>query len=146
MHTPPPVHGSSMVGEYISKSELINTTFDTQFINLGTSAKIDEIGKGSVKKLFKYFGILWETIYHCIFFSPQVGYLAMTAKGGAFFKDVLVGFLLKFFGVKLVIHFHNKGVSVNQHKKIYDLLYKKIFKNSKVILLSKYLYLSLIHI
>ena len=36
MHYPPPVHGAAVVGEYIRKSKLINNTFSTKYINLGT--------------------------------------------------------------------------------------------------------------
>lgn len=140
LHVPPPVHGSSMVGKYIMDSSLINHKFDTRYINLGTSSSVDEIGKGGLKKLIKYLKIIFRTLIQIIFHKPNFAYIAMTAKGGAFYKDVLIAFLLKAFRIPLVIHFHNKGVSVNQEKKIDNFLYKKVFKNSKIILLSKYLY------
>jgi len=140
LHVPPPVHGSSMVGKYIMDSRLINDNFDARYINLGTSSSVDEIGKGGLKKLIKYLKIIFQTLTQIIFYKPNLGYIAMTAKGGAFYKDVLIAFLLKAFRIPLVIHFHNKGVSVNQEKKIDNFLYQKVFKNSKIILLSKYLY------
>ena len=34
LHLPPPVHGSSMVGQLIRDSRLINGSFDTKYINL----------------------------------------------------------------------------------------------------------------
>ena len=64
----------------------------------------------------------------------------MTAKGVGFYKDLLVAFFIKLFGIQLVIHFHNKGVSDNQHRALDNFLYKRVFKNTKVILLSNYLY------
>lgn len=140
LHVPPPVHGSSMVGKYIKESLPINETFDTRYINLGTSTKVDQIGKGGFLKIVKYINIILKTAYNIIFHRPQLAYIAMTAKGGAFYKDVLIAFLLKIFHIKLVIHFHNKGVAVNQEKKLDHYLYRKVFKNTKVILLSKYLY------
>ena len=52
LHLPPPVHGSSMVGQYIKDSKVvINTSFDAQYINLSTSKTIDEIGKNPLLKL-----------------------------------------------------------------------------------------------
>lgn len=42
---PPPVHGSSMMCDYIRKSELIRNEFDCDFINLSTSRSIEEIGR-----------------------------------------------------------------------------------------------------
>jgi len=140
LHLPPPVHGSSLVGEFINKSNLINTTFNCRYINLGTSKSIDEIGKNGFQKWFLYVSIILRTIKQLIAFKPDLVYLAMTAKGVAFYKDMVMAFLAKLFGVKLVIHFHNKGVSINQNKTLDNFLYKRVFKNTKVILLSKHLY------
>ena len=140
LHLPPPVHGSSLVGEFINKSNLINTTFNCRCINLGTSKSIDEIGKNGFQKWVIYVLIILKTIKKLIVFKPNLVYLAMTAKGIAFYKDMVMVFLAKLFGIQLVIHFHNKGVSINQNKTLDNFLYKCVFKNTKVILLSKYLY------
>lgn len=140
LHLPPPVHGSSMVGQYIRDSLNINQEFDTRYINLGTSKTIDEIGKNPLKKVGSYLKILGSTFHHLLFFKPDLVYLAITAKGIGFYKDVVIAFLVKLFSVPLVLHFHNKGVSENQDRFFDDLLYKVVFKNTKVILLSKYLF------
>lgn len=140
LHLPPPVHGSSMVGQYIKDSFLVNEEFDARYINLGTSQTIDEIGKNPIKKVGSYLKIIGNTFYHLLFFKPDLVYLAITAKGIGFYKDVVIAFLVKLFGVPLVLHFHNKGVSENQDRFFDNLLYKILFKNTKVILLSKYLY------
>ena len=47
--------------------------------------------------------------------------------------------LLKLFRVPRVYHLHNKGVREFQKNNFNRLLYKFVFKNSEVILLSKYL-------
>lgn len=140
LHLPPPVHGSSMVGQYIKDSVLVNQEFDGRYINLGTSKTIDEIGKNPLKKVGAYLTIVVSTFKQLFFFKPDVVYLAITAKGIGFYKDVVIAFLAKLFGVSLVLHFHNKGVSENQDRFLDNLLYKILFKNTKVILLSKYLY------
>lgn len=139
-HLPPPVHGSSIVGEFINKSNLINTTFNCRYINLGTSKYIDEIGKSGFKKMILYILIILRTINQLIAFKPDLVYIAMNAKGIAFYKDMVIVFLVKIFGIQLVIHFHNKGVSTNQNKMMDNFFYKCVFKNTKIILLSKYLY------
>ncbi len=140
LHLPPPVHGSSMVGQYIKDSILINQEVDAQYINLGTSKTIDEIGKNPLKKVGSYLKIIGSCFQQLLFFKPHVVYLAITAKGIGFYKDVVFAFLAKLFGVSLVLHFHNKGVSQNQDRFFDDLLYKVLFKSTKVILLSQYLY------
>lgn len=140
LHLPPPVHGSSMVGMYIKDSKLVDNTFDRQFINLSTSLSINEIGKNPIIKISRYFKIFFKILWNLINFQPNIVYLAITAKGIGFYKDLPIALLVKLFGKKLVLHFHNKGVSNNQHKLFDHLLYKILFKNSKVILLSKRLF------
>jgi glycosyltransferase involved in cell wall biosynthesis len=140
LHLPPPVHGSSMVGQYIKESECINQELDSRYINLGTSKSIEEIGKNPLQKVGAYLKILGSTLKLLLFFKPDLVYLAITAKGIGFYKDVVVVFMAKLFGAKLVLHFHNKGVSDNHDRFFDSLLYKVLFKNTKVILLSKYLY------
>jgi glycosyltransferase involved in cell wall biosynthesis len=140
LHLPPPVHGSSLVGSFIKDSTLINTSFNSKYINLGTSKSIDEIGKNGLNKWILYFKLVFMVIKQFIVYKPNLVYLAMTANGIAFYKDMVIAFLAKLFGVPLVIHFHNKGVSINQNKTLDNFLYKLVFKNTKVIMLSKHLF------
>lgn len=140
LHYPPPIHGAAAVGLQIKESELINKTFDCRYVNLGTSRTIDEIGGKSVQKLFRYLAIIWQVLVQLLFNRPDLCYLSITSKGVPFYKDATIVLLAKLFGVKLVYHFHNKGVSLMQDKVLDNLLYKFVFKKSNVILLSKKLY------
>jgi glycosyltransferase involved in cell wall biosynthesis len=139
-HLPPPIHGSSVVGQYIKDSHTINNTFNCRYIDMGTSTRVDEIGKRNINKFFRYLFILVQVITQLILFRPKLCYLAITAKGPGFYKDSLVAILVKLFGVKLVCHFHNKGISTRQSKFIDNLLYWTVLKNTEVILLSRHLY------
>jgi glycosyltransferase involved in cell wall biosynthesis len=134
------VHGSSVVGKQIKDSVLINNSFECRYINLGTSKSIYEIGRNPLGKIFTYLNILKQVFQNLIIFKPQICYLALTAKGLAFYKDAVVIILIKLFGKKLIYHFHNKGVITRQDKFVDNLLYKIVFRNTDVILLSKYLY------
>ena len=140
LHLPPPVHGSSMVGMYIKDSKVVESALNTKFINLSTSTTIDEIGKNPIVKIARYIKIIFKTLIALISFRPNAVYLAITAKGIGFYKDLPIVMLAKLFGKKLILHFHNKGVSNYQHRLFDHLLYKILFKNSKVILLSERLY------
>lgn len=140
LHFPPPVHGSSVIGLQIKESKVINSDFDTRYINLGTSKTIDEIQKFAFAKIFKYFSILLKVLQSLIFHRPDLCYIAITAEGNPFYKDTLIVFIVKIFRVKLVYHLHNKGVSNSQHKFPDNLLYRFVFKNTRVILLSPHLY------
>ena len=140
LHLPPPVHGSSIVGKLIRDSKLINDSFDTKYINLLISRSVDESGKTSVFKLFRFIASWFKLFFKLIIEKPNLCYFALTATGSAFYKDVTLVFLLKLFRVKTVFHLHNKGVRKNESNKINHFLYRYIFNNNNVILLSNYLY------
>jgi glycosyltransferase involved in cell wall biosynthesis len=129
--------------ETIKDSNIINQTFECRYINLGTSRTVDEIGKNPSVKVLRYISILWQVITQLIKFKPSLCYIAITAKGSAFYKDSIVAILAKLFRVKVVYHFHNKGVSLRQDMWFDNWLYKQVFKNTEVILLSEYLYLDI---
>ena len=140
LHWPPPVHGATIVGLQIKESKIINEGFDCYYINLGTSKSIDEIKKNPLRKIFRYITILWKVLRNLIVNRPDLCYFAITAKGIAFYKDAVVVMLVKIFRVKLIYHFHSKGVSTRQDRFVDNLLYGFIFKNADAILLSNYLY------
>ena len=120
-----------MVGQYIKDSVLVNQEFNARYINLGTSKTIDEIGKNPLKKVGAYFKIVASSFQQLLFFKPDIVYLALTAKGIGFYKDVAIAFLAKLFGAKLVLHFYNKGVSENQDRFFDHFLYKILFCRQK---------------
>lgn len=140
LHLPPPVHGSAMVGQCIKDSKIVESALNTKFINLSTSITIDEIGKNPIVKIARYIKIIFKTLIALISFRPNAVYLAITAKGIGFYKDLPIALLAKLFRKKLVLHFHNKGVSNYQDRFFDHMLYKILFKNSKVILLSENLF------
>lgn len=140
LHLPPPVHGSSMVGQYIKDSSIINADINSEYINLGTSKSLGEIGKNPLQKISVYLKIVLKTLKHLIVFNPDLVYIALTAKGQAFYKDAFIALLAKLFGRKIVYHLHNRSMQERQDKSLDVLLCNLLFKNTDVILLSKYLY------
>lgn len=140
LHYPPPIHGAALMGQYIMESNIVNETFDCRFINLGTSISVDEIGLGGWIKIKRFFEILTQTFKGLNRHKPDLVYITLTASGIGFYKDAIIVMLVKAFGIKLVFHFHNKGISKRQDNWLNNLLYKKALKNAEVILLSKHLY------
>ena len=140
LHVPPPVHGSSMVGKAIKESTLINQSFHCRYVNLLMSRTITETGKPGFLKVFRFVGVWFRVLGEIIRKKPDLCYLALTATGTAFYKDVFLVLLLRIFHIKRVYHLHNKGIRQNQTKKINELLYRFVFHNADVILLSKQLY------
>ena len=97
LNLPPPVHGSAVVGQYIKDSKVVDNAFDTRFINLSTSLTIDEIGKKPIRKITRYFKILFKVIVSLIFYNPKVVYIAITSKGPGFYKDFPIALFAKLF-------------------------------------------------
>ena len=126
LHYPPPVHGAAMVGQYIKESTLLNSTFSSTYINLSTSSSVDEIGKNGWLKMKRFFEIIRHVFFAITKNKPDIVYLTLTSSGIGFFKDAIVIMLLKAFGLKMIYHFHNKGVSLNQHKLGYHFLFNGI--------------------
>ena len=137
---PPPVHGSAMMSQYIKDSTPVNETFECDFVNLSISRKMNEIGKFSFMKIWRfvsaYFIVLWKVLTH----RYDVCYLAITCYGVGFLKDMPFVCLTKIFAKQLVIHQHNKGMSSCVNKFPYKWLLPFTYKNTKVILLSWHLY------
>ena len=140
MHMPPPVHGAAMVGQYIHDSKLINQEFDCHYINMTTAKNLQDIGKVGMRKLLDFFKLLKKIRHGVKVIKPQLVYVTPNACGGAFYKDFVVVEMLKCLGCQVVAHYHNKGVATRQEKWLDNVLYKRFFKDIKVILLSECLY------
>ncbi|NLZ95108.1 MAG: glycosyltransferase family 4 protein, partial [Bacteroidales bacterium] len=133
-------HGSSIVGGLIKNSKTINNSFEARYINLLVSRSIDETGKTNVFKLWRFLVSWFKLLIELIKEKPNLCYFALSTSGSAFYKDVTLILLLKLFRVKIVYHLHNKGVRKGGLSKFNFELYRYVFKNSNVILLSYYLY------
>lgn len=137
---PPPIHGSSMMCEYIRQSQLINNEFDCDYINLSTSRSIDEIGKGGIRKYLRMIRALGITFWKLLTKKYDLCYIALTCHGNGFLKDAPFALLCKLFGRRLIIHQHNKGMAKDLGNPWRVRLLKSVYKNATVILLSWKLY------
>ena len=137
---PPPVHGSSMVSKYIKESALIQESFDCDFVNLSTSRSMDEIGKGGLKKIFRFLGSLLTLLSKLLTHRYDLCYIAITCHGMGFLKDAPFALLCKLFGHKLLLHQHNKGMSRDCNRWPYRWLMPLVYRNATVMLLSWHLY------
>ena len=140
MHMPPPVHGASMVGQFIHDSELVNSSFDCHYVNLAVATRLDEIGKGGWHKAKGVLKKLMEVRKAVKSVKPDFVYIAPNSAGIPFYKDFMTVMMLKMMGQKVVMHFHNKGVETRQGKWLDNWLYKRYFKDVKLILLADALY------
>ena len=137
---PPPVHGSAMVSQYIKDCKELQEEFVCDFVNLSTSRNIDEIGKKSLMKYIRFIGAYFITLWKLLTHHYALCYLAITCHGMGFLKDAPFVLLCKLFRRRVVIHQHNKGMSNCVDKQPYKWLLPLVYRNTKVILLSWYLY------
>lgn len=140
MHMPPPVHGASMVGQYIHDSELINSSCDCHYVNLAVATRLDEIGKGGWNKVKGVLKKLMEVRKAVKTVKPDLVYITPNSAGAPFYKDFITVMMLKIMGRKIVMHFHNKGVTTRQNRWLDNWLYRRYFKGVKLILLAEALY------
>ncbi len=140
LHLPPPIHGSSMVGQYIHDSTIINEDVNGEYINLLASKSVNESGKVSLSKLLFLLKLIFKLSSKLCFNRFDLCYFALSTSGFAFLKDAVLVSILKLFGVPLIFHLHNKGIKNYANKKVYRTLYRFVFRNSKVIILSSKLY------
>lgn len=141
---PPPTHGASAVNKSIQQSKLINSTYDTQFLNISPAKDLSDIGKSSPLKILKIVGILLRTLASFLRFKPDLIYITLSPHGLAFYKDGLIALALKAMGGKLVFHLHGKGVVTEANKSwIRRTIYRFVFKNVDIIHLSDKLFFDL---
>ena len=136
---PPPIHGSTVMCQYIKDSKLINDEFDCDYVNLSASRNMGEV------HAFKFIKI-WRFIYAYldVFFKLMTRRYALCYVALAFHKSLLKDapfvLLCKLFRRRVVIHLHGKGASQDAGNAIYRWLLHITFRNTKVILLSWRLY------
>ena len=140
MHMPPPVHGAAMMGQYIHDSLMINQMFDCRYVNIATANNINDIGQGGLKKIITFINKLKTIQKASAAFHPDLVYITPAAAGIALYKDYIMVQFLKRRCQNVVLHYHNKGVAQNSKKWYNRLLYKRLFCDVRVILLSELLY------
>ncbi len=140
LHLPPPVHGASMMGSFIKESKLINSKFDTTYINLAIATTLDQSRKLNSNKFSSFIKLLLKVFESVRKTKYDLCYITLNAAGPAFYKDFLVVIILKLFRENIIYHFHNKGVDINRKGIINSFLYRFAFHNTRTILLSPNLY------
>ena len=140
LQMPPPIHGTSVVNRSIKESKKINDTFDIDYLPLHFSKKIERLRKFGLLKHFKVFMYSYLIFFKLLLNKYDLVYFTLTPVGNAFYRDILFVSIMKLFCVKRVYHLHGKGVETFSNVGINNYLYKYVFSNAKIILLSERLY------
>lgn len=139
LQLPPPTYGAAIVGQEIRDSKLINETFDATYLNIVLTRDLNH-PEPAFSRLARYLSLFFKLLGILLTRRFDLCYLAITCHGVAFLKDSLFVLLCKLFCKRIVIHQHNKGMSADADKPVFKTLFRLVYKNTKVILLSEHLY------
>ena len=134
---PPPIHGVTMMNQYILKNKNINFKYNVDYISLNYAKSIESVGSLNVLKILKYIKYCFHLIFVLIFKRPHLVYFTITPCGPAFLRDSVYVFIMKLFRVKILFHLHGKGIKNYYNKPIYNLFYKISFSKENIIILSE---------
>ncbi len=140
MQMPPPVHGASIMGKYIRDSELINSNFECHYINPSMAKDVGDLAKISFRKILLFPKLLYNITKVVKRTKPDLCYFTPASGKKGFYKSFLIVTWLKVLNQKIVLHFHNKGISRRKSDLLDSFLFKSFFKEVKLIILSSYLY------
>ena len=107
---------------------------------------IADIGKISFKKIYRLTKILSKLILTLFKSKFKLVYFTISPTGGAFYRDVLIVFILKLFKSNITYHLHGKGILEKSRKKLNKKLYKFVFNKTNVICLANSLALDIVEV
>jgi len=137
---PPPIHGASLINNYLNKSKNLKKNFKTYFFNSSQTKNLSEIEIFKFIKLFKFLFSILILTKKIIQIKPDIIYFNPSPRGIGMYRDLIYIFLFKIFSSKIVFHLHGKGFDRNvKSSKILKYILKFLFKNVDLICLSKLL-------
>lgn len=135
---PPPVHGVSVMNNFVVTSEFINKSFLKKVIKLNFSKKISELRQITIQKITKTIIIFFKLLNSLIFFKPDIVFFTLFPFGKAFFlRDFFYLALIKVFNKKIILYIHNVGINNDSNYKLKRKLYNWVFSNINIVFLSE---------
>ncbi len=136
LQVPPPVHGASLRNLSLVQCKLLQERFDIRLLPLSFVTEIEEIGNIAPVKFLRLIGFLANLLKSLIISRPQFVYFTISPVGNAFYRDVLIVFIIKLFRVNIVYHLRGLGIREARKKKVNRILYNFVFRNTFIICLS----------
>ena len=124
------------MGGQLRDSARIREAFETEYLNLSSSASLEEIGKGRWRKVTFVIRLLRQVRQILREWKPDLVYVTPTSTLPALAKDYLMVRLVRRYRCRIVLHFHNKGVAARSGRLLDDWVYRRLFDGAEVILLS----------
>lgn len=135
-HIPPPVHGASLMGQFLKDSALINQTFDCCYINPSNTKTLTKLKKVRIRNVLFLFVFLYRVIKTYRKQKPDLCYFTPYSWGFPFYRDFISICVLKIMRANIIVHFHNKPNLAFRYKWYNKILYRIFFKNVNVIFLA----------
>jgi len=137
---PPPMHGAAKMNFLYLNSKVINDQYNIKYIKLNNYSSLQKNIFSIFLQLIGFLKIIAVLFFNLLFFEYKLIYFEIAPKGSAFIRDSIYIWICKLFNKKIICQFHAKGISQDIKTKWQLKYYKSVFKNVKVILLSKKLY------
>ncbi|WP_428236156.1 glycosyltransferase [Gracilimonas sp.] len=139
LKVPPPVHGSTMMNQIIAESDILVNKRNRKAIEQSISTNTEEIGKFTVKKVSKVLKNYSKLFNTLLKERPRLVYFAISPLDAAFIKDFISVLIVKLFRIPILYHIHGKGIKNASQNPILNMMYRFVFNNQYVIILSDYL-------
>ncbi len=133
---PPPVHGASIMNQIVVNSKYLRNRFHLHIIPMQLSRRVDDIGRFSVRKIFRTINKALFFFVAAIFKKPDLAYITLPPNGLAFYAGCIFIFIAKTLRVRRIIHLHGKGISTSASSAVTIKVYRWALSNAKIILLS----------
>ncbi len=134
------MHGAARMNELYFNELKKDKNREIKKIKINYSNNLEEIGRLNFLKFLGIFIVLFKLLWKLTFFRPKVVYFEIALYGFAFFRDSLYVWLCKLFRKKIVFHLHAKFRKKSLNNELKKKYYLSVFKNTKVIILSRRLY------
>ncbi len=137
---PPPVHGTSVLNKLLTDSTVVQERYTIDVLQIQLANEMTDMGRFSFGKIGNALKIIFRLLRKLLNQKYDLVYLTLSPLSFAFYKDAILVFLAKAFGNKVVLHLHGKGIKEQIKNGLKKRIYKKVFKNTEVIILSEILY------
>lgn len=138
---PPPMHGSAYMAQIMVDSHLLREAFDLHHCDISTSRHASDIGHFAPRKALTIPRLGWRLIRQLRGKQYDLVVLTLSLIGLGFYKDFIVGMVVKLSGHRIVYYLHRQGVrKESERSSLKRYLYRSLFRGSRVIHLSPLLY------
>ena len=107
---PPPVHGASVVNQMVVNSAELRKRFALHVVPIDATQELADIRKFSIIKVARSFRTLVRVCHKIWRERPQLGYLTLSPKGFAFYRDTMFVAAFRLARLPHVLHLHGRGM------------------------------------